>query len=229
MTDHLSWDAINNLADGRALSAPESAHLADCVGCGAQLASVRALLGAAQQAPVVMEPPVDAWTNIRRAIDDGKAVALPHPVSAAPRVSVSRRTLAAAAVVLIAISSAVTTVVLRGRRDAGTSVASHSVERGLTATLVTDTGAGDISGIEREYLSSASTLRAALDQERPTLAPATVVLVERNLRIIDDAIAEARAALMRDPASTALRALLRKSHEQKIDFLRRTTALLHEA
>ena len=224
MTDHVSWEAINAIADGRAPSAPESAHLADCADCRAQLAALRALLGAAQQAPVAMDPPVDAWARIRRSIDEQKTVPLPRLTSSPQHVRMSRRTLGAAAVLLIAVSSAVTAVALRGPRADNTPPARRGAEHGATAMLVSDIGA-----IEQEYLTSASTLRAALDQERSTLAPATVVLVERNLRIIDDAIAEARAALMRDPASAALRALLRKSHEQKIDFLRRTTALLHEA
>ncbi len=224
MTDHLSWDTINIIADGRVPSAPESAHLADCVDCRMQLAALRALLGAAQQAPVAIDPPVDAWARIQRAIDEQKTVPLPRHTSSARHVRMSHRSLGAAAVLLIAVSSAVTAVVLRGPRADNTPAAPRGAEDGATAMLVSDIGA-----IEQEYLSSASTLRAALDQERPALAPATVALVERNLRIIDDAIAEARAALIRDPASAALRALLRKSHEQKIDFLRRTTALLHEA
>ena len=224
MTDHVSWEAINTIADGRAPSAPESAHLADCADCRAQLAALRALLGAAQQAPVAMDPPFDAWARIRRSLDEQKPVPLPRRTSSPQHVRMSRRTLGAAAALLIAVSSAVTVVALRGPRADSTPPARRGAEHGATAMLVSDIGA-----IEQEYLSSASMLRSALDQERPTLAPATVALVERNLRIIDDAIAEARAALVRDPASAALRALLRKSHEQKIDFLRRTTALLHEA
>ena len=224
MIDHMSWEAINTIADGRVPSAPESAHLVDCADCRAHLAALRALLGAARHAPVAMDPPVDAWAQIRRSIDEQKTVPLPRHPSSPPHVHMSRRTLGAAAILLIAVSSGVTAVALRGPRADGSPPARRGDEHEVTATPVSDLGA-----IEQEYLSSASTLRAALDQERPTLTPATVVLVERNLRIIDEAIAEARAALMRDPASAALRALLRKSHEQKIDFLRRTTALLHEA
>lgn len=224
MTDHVNWEAINNMADGRAPSVLESAHLAACADCSTQLAALRALLGVAQQMPSTIDPPVDAWAQIRRAIDAQKTVPMPRHTTSAQHVRLSRRTLGAAAVLLIAVSSAVTTVVLSGRRADDRPPVRRGAENGAPATLVSDIGA-----IEQEYLSSASTLRAALDEERPALAPATVALVERNLRIIDDAIAEARAALMHDPASAALRALLRKSHEQKIDFLRRTTALLHEA
>ena len=64
-----------------------------------------------------------------------------------------------------------------------------------------------------------------LDERRDSLAPSTVATVERSLRIADSAIAEARAALERDPSNAVLAALFTSNYERKIDVLRRATEL----
>jgi hypothetical protein len=78
--------------------------------------------------------------------------------------------------------------------------------------------------LERGYLETVGELTEALNASRGKLAPETVRAVERSLRVIDDAIAEARDALMRDPASALLRDLLSKNYQQKVDLLRRASA-----
>jgi hypothetical protein len=50
--------------------------------------------------------------------------------------------------------------------------------------------------------------------------------VEESLRVVDDAIAEARQALARDPGNLAIADVLSANHEQKLDLLRRATRLL---
>ena len=57
------------------------------------------------------------------------------------------------------------------------------------------------------------------------LDPATIATVERSLTTIDGAIAEARAALMRDPGNGTLSRLLASSYEQKVTLLRRASEL----
>ena len=49
--------------------------------------------------------------------------------------------------------------------------------------------------------------------------------VERSLRTIDDAIAEARSALAKDPASGVVYELLLGMYRQKIDLLKRSATL----
>jgi hypothetical protein len=64
-----------------------------------------------------------------------------------------------------------------------------------------------------------------LEQRRPTLDTATVAVLERNLAIIDAAIAESRAALERDPDSVLLNRQLHNALGRKVQVLR-TAALL---
>jgi hypothetical protein len=75
------------------------------------------------------------------------------------------------------------------------------------------------------YNREITQLKSVLEQRRLDLDPATVAIVENSLRTIDTAIAEARAALVRDPASTFLTDQLNKALEKKLGLLR-TVALL---
>ncbi|MBL0173318.1 MAG: zf-HC2 domain-containing protein [Gemmatimonadaceae bacterium] len=226
MTTHLNWDTINDVADGRLSPAEQtraSEHLARCAACSTQLSSLRAMLAAAGDATGSVEPPELVWADIARAIDASKSVAFPAASRREHGFHLTRPALAAAALVLIAGSSAITALILRGR--GGITAGADS-----TATVLMPTSMpNDLVVMESEYLSTATTLREALDKARTTLSPSTIATVERNLKVIDDAIAEARDALVLDPSNGSLREALRKSHQQKIDFLRRTTTLLGEA
>ena len=64
-----------------------------------------------------------------------------------------------------------------------------------------------------------------LAARKHTLAPETIAAVERSLRTIDAALAEAREALARDPASETLARLLVAGHDQKVELLRHATRL----
>jgi hypothetical protein len=66
---------------------------------------------------------------------------------------------------------------------------------------------------------------AALDARRASLSPDTSAAIDENLRAIDQALAEIRAALERDPASARLGRLLASTHEKKIETLRRVLKL----
>jgi hypothetical protein len=70
--------------------------------------------------------------------------------------------------------------------------------------------------IDREI----STLESLLAAQREQLDPATVAVVERNLAVIDRAIAESRAALLKDPASRFLATQLARSYSSKLNMLR---------
>jgi hypothetical protein len=68
-------------------------------------------------------------------------------------------------------------------------------------------------------------LERILIEQRDELDPRTVVVIERNLTVIDDAIRQARAALDADPANTFLNSHLADARRRKLDLLRRATAI----
>ena len=74
-------------------------------------------------------------------------------------------------------------------------------------------------------MRSVEALQRTLNERRPLLSASTIAIVERSLRVSDSAIAEARAALARDPGNSALARLFASNYERKIDLLRRATEL----
>ena len=68
-------------------------------------------------------------------------------------------------------------------------------------------------------------LQKILTSRRTQLDSATVAIIERNLSIIDAAIAQSKAALARDPASRLLSDQLTHALDKKVELLR-TAALL---
>jgi hypothetical protein len=78
---------------------------------------------------------------------------------------------------------------------------------------------------EATYDTEITRLRAILAQRRSTLDTTTIKVIERNLQVIDDAIAQCKAALAKDPASRFLMESLNDALDTKVHLLR-TAAML---
>ena len=70
-----------------------------------------------------------------------------------------------------------------------------------------------------------ATLRIIVDRRQSELDSSTVTVITHNLRIIDDAIAQCRTALKKDPASRFLTQSLDDALGTKIQLMR-TVAML---
>lgn len=172
------------------------------------------LRAAIERLPAEVAPERDLWTGIRARIDEGRVQALPGalatPVARTLPWYAAPRRLAAAAVLLIAVSAGGTYWAMRPAGDAppmdpAAALASFA-----------------------SYERSAAELTAALDRRRAKLDPATLAVLERTLRTIDGAIAEAREALATDPANPAVQAFVATAYRQKIDFLKRANDVAAE-
>ena len=203
MTNHLTDDQLQDVLDG-VLEAAEreafGAHLAACPDCTAQLARVRALVVETRALPPSIDPPRDLFPAVRSRIGEGKVLQL-------SRRRQRWRSLAAA-VLLIAASSTVTMLMLKGRSP------------GVSAAALPPA----VSVMEANYVQAVDDLQHQLNQT-PGLSPATVAVVKRNLAIIDQAIRESRDALARDPANGDLARILWTTYQQKLDLLQRATRL----
>jgi hypothetical protein len=223
MNDHLSWDTLNGLADG-VLAAAEreraERHARDCAECAEALAAIRATIADATRLPREAEPPDELWSDIQATIDARKVTAL-RGAGAGPSRGwwVTPRRMVAAAVLLVVASSAATVAVLQYRAGAR-AVAVIAPSAGPGAMLPVAWQAA-----ERGYLASVEELRGQLEEQRGRLSPGTIAAVERTLATIDVAIAEAREALLRDPANAALSELLASNYRQKVELLRRAAQL----
>ena len=78
---------------------------------------------------------------------------------------------------------------------------------------------------DAQYNAAVSDLEQILREERDRLDPRTVLIIERNLKAIDDAITEARTALDNDPANPYLNSHLADARRRKLDLLRHATSL----
>jgi anti-sigma factor RsiW len=68
-------------------------------------------------------------------------------------------------------------------------------------------------------------LRSIFTRNRAQLDPRTAAIIEANLKVIDDAIAQSKAALAQDPASRFLNNQLNSALDKKLELLR-TAAML---
>jgi hypothetical protein len=210
MSAHVNWETLNDYSDdclAPAVRDEVARHLNECSECRETLAKLRSVLASAKVSALSVEPPAEAWEAIRAEIDLRKVVPLPTTARPARRIPWLR---VAAIVAIIAASSATTVAIMNANKQ-------HSV----AVAIPPEVGSGVVLAIEKNYDDTVRTLRAELDVLRSKLAPETIEAVERSLKIIDDAIAEVREALTRDPASAQLRGMLSKNYQQKVDMLRR--------
>ena len=188
-------DRIDDAIAGRlapAELAQVEAHAATCAECRADLEAPQTLARPLAQLPRAIEPSAAVWDGIEARIRPARRRIVPA---------------IAAALVLMAASSAATVLIMR---DAPSDVAAA------------------VPALEADYIEQAAALSGVLGAERGRLAPETIETLERNLRIIDQAIADSRAALEADPGDPDLRLLLRASHEQKVALLEQATRLARE-
>ena len=102
------------------------------------------------------------------------------------------------------------------------------------ASPAPSTGAADfaraenVSMADAQYDAAVADLEKALKAGRGRLDASTIAIVEHNLQIIDQAINQAREALVTDPANSYLSSHLVEARRRKLDLLRRATALATE-
>ncbi len=167
-----------------------------------------------------IQPERDLWKGIESAISDSKIVrpdfvAEDH-ATAPPVTLVNWRRVglfAAAAMLLVAFSSGITAYLVRTPMAPTEGI----LEPGLTE-FETVAWEGFLAA-ERSYQSITDALLASLEAQRNELAPETIEIVEHNPRLIDEAIAEARAALERDPANRKLVGKLTDMYRTRVGFL----------
>jgi anti-sigma-K factor RskA len=202
--------------------APVAEHIAACAICAAEVESLNKILARAADLPKSIDPPVEAWSNIRAAIERDKEAVAAHDSISASGFWRRQYWLAAAAVLLVLVSSAGTAVYMSSRRSEGSSSrsAANNAANGATPASL---AAFTIE--ENNYLRNVAVLQDLLDQQEGLLAPETVAQLKASLRTIDEAILEARNALARDPANKMLIEMLSGTYRQKMDLMRRTAEM----
>jgi Putative zinc-finger len=110
----------------------------------------------------------------------------------------------------------------------GAGVAQKSTDTsrpGVTATLASQNRPGPAAA-DVVYGREIEMLQVIVKERKTQLDSSTVAVIQKNLEIIDAAIAQSRAALARDPASRMLNQQLTHALDKKVELLRTAAMLL---
>jgi hypothetical protein len=78
----------------------------------------------------------------------------------------------------------------------------------------------DLLPVEREYVREIAALKSSIERQKlRTLSPTLRAEYERNVAVVDEAIASTRAAAKSNPADTDAREFLRAAYQNKLDLL----------
>lgn len=237
---HSPWrDRLSEyLDDGLSGSDREGieAHLEACASCSRTLDELGAVVRRARSLED-RPPDRDLWPGIEAAIAEGRArdrsagrlrdgndgrsveePSVPGPRSAwAGTVRMSIPQLAAAALVVIALSGAGAWALLRGTGPDAPRTATGP--DGPARVVAVEEGAPE------RIAPELAELERALEAARDELDPATVRILEKNLALIDRVIAESRRALELDPANPFLERYLDRAYQRKLEYLREAAAV----
>lgn len=183
---------------------------------------LRAIVRAAAELPE-LSPSRDLWSGIESRIE-APVVALPtrtvnEPVTrVAPAALLPWRQLAVAASLLIAVTAGVTyTLTKRSARELAVQSDSASVDAPISRTPVEPVS---LQTAEQTFDHEIGAMRTIIAERRKELDPSTLAVLTKNLKLIDAAISESKAALAKDPASAFLLDRLTHAYDTKLQLLR---------
>jgi hypothetical protein len=174
-------------------------------------------------------PSRDLWQGVAARIASTPSSASATPMaslSTGRRLTFSPAALVLAASLLIAVTSGLTWLVANrpatgvGGTNNGPIIQAYGLPDDQTGGQIVQANFADA-----QFNAAVTDLEQILRDERDRLDPRTVLVIERNLKAIDDAIQEARMALNNDPANPYLNSHLADARRRKIDLLRHATTL----
>jgi hypothetical protein len=233
MLCHQYREAIQELADGTlgpVRRAELQTHLDQCDACRALAADLRKIREAAATLDP-LEPPAKVWMQIAgRLRQEGRV---------APPTAYRRHfgMFALAAALLLAVGTSLWIIFPRGTTGAPQQAANPqqtgspdpadpggNAARNDTVQSITD----DLKIAEQHYQSAISKLEQAAKTNDGSIDPQTAAVLERNLTVINQAIAESSTALRTDPQSQPARESLMEAFRRKVTLLQDTIALMNE-
>ncbi len=232
-------ESIQELVDGAIgpiRRAELERHLEACADCRALAGDLRVIRDTAASLDP-LEPPDGVWLQIAGRLRQEGRVAAPAPRATGRHAAL----LALAAALILAVGASVLVLVPRFRENTAAS-------RVGTPPAISDPAAGEgnaarevaVESVEEEfrlaeqhYQNAIAKLEEAARLDRPTNDPATLdaqtaAVLQKNLQVIDQAIAESRAALRAEPQSAPARDSLFDALRRKVALLQDTIALMNE-
>jgi anti-sigma factor RsiW len=207
-------------------------HLDVCAECRALLDDLQRIHDAAADLPA-RPAPERAWLQIAGRLRQEGRIREDAP-SARPAGRRHAAWLAIAAALVVAAGSGVLLLVPRGTPAPPAQTASTSAAPPASAAAVSATAPSSVEAVNAVESAQAQFEKAIADLEKvakanqQALDPGTSATIEKNLGILDQAIAENRAAVKSEPASVAARETLFGALRQKVSLLQDTIALINE-
>jgi hypothetical protein len=211
-------------------------HLADCVECRAFLADMKTIRDTAGSLEP-LAPPDGVWLQIAGRLRQEGRVALPPARPAAPTRHVAL--LAIAASLLLAVGTAIVMLLPEYRsNNPGTGVVAINTgappEGNGSAEVDVQSVEAEFRLAEQHYQNAITKLEQAARLEQPSAQPdrnvldaQTAAMLQKNLQVIDQAIAESRSALRNEPMSAPARDSLFDALRRKVALLQDTIALMN--
>lgn len=210
-------------------------HLAGCADCSGALEELHAVVRRAAVLPEA-HPAADLWPGIAARIGaKSTAAAVVVPIRRARRLTFTFTIpqLAAAGVALLLAGGG--GAYLLAPRAAAVPVAERPAAPAAGGAAARPAGTAPAPEARlaastpeiRQYQATVDDLQRVLDRGRDRLQPETIQALERNLAVIDAAIADARRALARDPANAYLNEHLAESMRRKVELLRVASTIIN--
>jgi hypothetical protein len=218
------------------------AHIATCGPCQLTLDQLTAVVAAAKADPDRM-PTTELWSGVLEQItpaEHGRGApwrahpavggpwAAPTQPSSRKQITFTLPQLALAASLLIAVSAGVA-YLAAGRVTSRPVPQDDPIQAQAESLLPASATVERANFADLQFDQAVADLEKLLTERRDELDPRTVVVIERNLATIDQAIREAREALDADPANTFLNSHLADSRRKKLELLRQATMLQSSA
>jgi hypothetical protein len=209
-------------------------HLDQCEDCRALLDDLRRIHDAAESLDD-LQPPDRVWLQIAgRLRQEGRLAETSASVTPGPSTGFRwgrphAALLALAAALVIAVGASLMLLWPRGgtpRPPAQADVTAPQSGNPTAAASVEDVE-NELRQAEQHYESAIARLEQITNSDQ-TMDPQVAATLKKNVQVIDQAIAESRAALRTEPTSAPARDSLFEALRQKVSMLQDTIALMNE-
>lgn len=203
-------------------------HLAQCEECRALKTDLERIRDAAASLPPLAAPD-GAWLQIAGRLRQEGRVRETAAASSARHVPYAWLAIAAALLLVAGGSILVlfrSTAAPSAPSPAATSAAAPGAASGKDTSV--EAAQTAVETAQQQFEKAIADLEKVAKANSGALDPGTATVIDKNLGIIDQAIAENRAAVRAEPTSVAARETLFEALRQKVSLLQDTISLINE-
>lgn len=201
-------------------------HLAQCADCRALKDDLEKIRDAAAALPP-LAPPDGAWLQIAGRLRQQGRIRQ-APAAASRRLSYGWLAMAAALVLVVGASVLVLFRSTPAPAPAPVSTSAPAAPGNAKGNESVEAVQNEVDAAQQQFEKAITKMDDLRKANMNALDPQTSAVIEKNLGIIDQAIAENRAAVKAEPGSVAARETLFEALRQKVSLLQDTISLINE-